>query len=702
MSDASKSPAGNFIRDFIQADTDSGKYDGRVCTRFPPEPNGYLHIGHAKAICIDFSLAKQFGGSTHLRFDDTNPAVEDVEYVNGIQEDIRWLGYQWDTLFFASDYFEKLYEAAEKLILKGAAYVDSLNEEQIRDYRGDYFKKARPSPYRDRPAQESLDLFRRMRAGEFKEGEHVVRAKIDLTSQNMNLRDPLIYRIRYASHHRTGSKWCIYPLYDFAHPLSDAIEKITHSLCSLEFESHRPLYEWCLRETDSYPSRQIEFARLNLSYTVLSKRKLAEMVQKKVVSGWDDPRMPTLTGLRRLGFTPAAIRNFIDRIGVAKADSVVDVGLLEWAVREDLNKTSPRVMGVLNPLKVVIENFPEGEERHVDAPFLPDDEAAGSRSVPFSRVLYLDRDDFREDPPKDWFRLAPGREVRLRYACFITCKEVIKDAQGEITELRCTWDPESWGATTPDKRVVRGTLHWVSAKHAGQVEVRLYNRLFKVESPGANPDKHFLEDINPESLVVVPKALVEPHVMTLTSQPGAKVQFERLGYFCVDTHSSAQKPVFNRTVTLKDTWAKLEAKQGTAPQAAKGNKPPKEAKAGKSKPPAAPPAEIEIDTFLQVDLRVGVVRAAEIVQEADKLLKLQVDVGEERPRQIFAGLRAHYPDPSALLEQRVIVVANLKPRQMKFGLSEGMVLAAGEGKDPVRVATFLAGDQAPKPGTRIR
>ena len=698
MSDASKSPAGNFIRDFIQADTDSGKYDGRVCTRFPPEPNGYLHIGHAKAICIDFSLAKQYGGTTHLRFDDTNPTVEEVEYVNGIQEDILWLGYQWDNLFFASDYFEKLYEAAEKLILKGSAYVDSLNEEEIRDYRGDYFKKARPSPYRDRPAKESLELFRGMRAGKFKEGEHVVRAKIDLTSQNMNLRDPLIYRIRYAPHHRTGDKWCIYPLYDFAHPLSDAIEKITHSLCSLEFESHRPLYDWCLKETESYPSRQIEFARLNLSYTVLSKRKLAEMVQKKVVNGWDDPRMPTLTGLRRLGYTPASIRTFIDRIGVAKADSVVDVGLLEWAVREDLNKTSPRVMGVLNPLKVVIENFPEGEVRHIEAPFLPDNESAGSRKVPFSRVIYLDREDFREDAPKDWFRLAPGREVRLRYACFITCKEVIKDKDGEVTELRCTWDPESWGATTPDKRVVRGTLHWVSAQHAGEVEVRLYNRLFKVEAPGSN-DRHFLEDINPESLVVVPKALVEPHILTLADKPGSKVQFERLGYFCVDTKSTAQKPVFNRTVTLKDTWAKLEAKQGKAPQPAKQ---PKEPKAPKSKAPAEPPPEIQIDAFMQVDLRVGIVRSAEIVQEADKLLKLQVDIGEERPRQVFAGLRAHYPDPIKLLDQRVIVVANLKPRQMKFGLSEGMVLAAGEGKDPVRVATFLAGDDAPKPGTRIR
>lgn len=697
MSDASKAPAGNFIRDFIQADTDSGKYDGRVCTRFPPEPNGYLHIGHAKAICIDFSLAQQYGGTTHLRFDDTNPTVEDVEYVNGIQDDIRWLGYQWDNLFFASDYFEHLYQAAEKLILKGSAYVDSLNEEEIRDYRGDYFKKARPSPYRDRPVQESLELFRGMRAGKFKEGEHVLRAKIDLTSQNMNLRDPLIYRIRYAPHHRTGDKWCIYPLYDFAHPISDAIEKITHSLCSLEFESHRPLYEWCLRETESYPSRQIEFARLNLSYTVMSKRKLAEMVQKKVVNGWDDPRMPTLCGMRRLGFTPASIRNFIDRIGVAKADSVVDVGLLEWAVREDLNKSSPRVMGVLNPLKVVIENFPEGETREVCAPFFSDNEAAGSRQVPFSRTLYIEREDFREDAPKDWFRLASGKEVRLRYACFITCKKVIKDSSGEVTELRCVWDPESWGATTADKRVVRGTLHWVSAAHAGQVEARLYNRLFKVEAPGAD-DRHFLEDINPESLTVVPKALVEPYILTLADKPGTKVQFERLGYFCVDASSTAQKPVFNRTVTLKDTWAKIEAKQGKPAKAAA----PAKAKVAKAKAPAAPPPEIDIDAFMQVDLRVGIVRACEVVKEADKLLKLQVDIGEERPRQVFSGIRADYPEPSKLVGERVVMVANLKPRQMKFGLSEGMILAAGEGKDPVRVATFSAGDDAPKPGTRVR
>lgn len=697
MTDTSKSPAGNFLRDFIQADLDAGTYK-RVLTRFPPEPNGYLHIGHAKAICIDFGLARDFGGTTHLRFDDTNPTTEDVEYVNSIQADIHWLGFDWDALFYASDHFEKLYAIAEKLIEKGAAYVDSLNEDEIREYRGDYFKKGKPSPYRDRSVQENLDLLRRMRAGAFKEGEHVLRAKIDLDSQNMNLRDPLLYRIRYAPHHRTGTTWCIYPLYDFAHPLSDAIEAITHSLCTVEFESHRPLYDWCIREAGVYPSRQIEFARLNITYTVLSKRKLAEMVQKKVVSGWDDPRMPTLCGLRRLGYTAEAIRTFCERIGVAKADSVVDVGLLEYCVREDLNRRSARVMAVLRPLKVIIENFPEGEVRHIDAPLHPEDTAHGSRSIPFSRELYIERDDFMEEPAKDWFRLAPGREVRLRYGCFIKCTEVIKDAQGEVVALRCTWDPASWGGTTPDKRKVSGTIHWVSAAQAGRVEVRLYDRLFKVERPGADPERSFLEDINPASLQVLDSCLVEPHVLTLGATPGTRVQFERLGYFCVDTHSTQVLPVFNRTVTLKDTWAKLEAKKDQAPPAAKPPKPPKAPKAPPV--PTGPLPEIDIDAFQKVDLRVGVVRAAEIVQEADKLLRLQVDLGEDKPRQIFAGLRAHYPDPATLVGQRVVVVANLKPRQMKFGLSEGMVLAGGEG--PVKIATFASDPDAPAAGSKIR
>ncbi len=696
MTDTTKAPPGNFIRDFIQADTDSGKYAGKVVTRFPPEPNGYLHIGHAKAICVNFGLAQAFGGPTNLRFDDTNPAVEDVEYVESIQADIRWLGFDWDALYFASDYFEQIYAAAQALIRKGLAYVDSLNEEEIRDYRGDYFKKARPSPYRDRSPEENFDLFARMRAGEFKEGEHVLRAKIDLTSQNMNLRDPLLYRIRYASHHRTGKTWCIYPLYDFAHPISDAIEKITHSICTVEFEAHRPLYDWCIQNTDSYPSRQIEFARLNLSYTVLSKRKLAEMVKKKIVDGWQDPRMPTVTGLRRLGYTPTAIRNFIDRIGVAKADSVVDVGVLEHAVREDLNRTSVRVMAVIDPIKVVIENFPEGEVRHIEAPLHPDDASAGSRSIPFAREIFIEREDFSETPVKGWFRLAPGREVRLRHACYITCKDVVKNARGELTELRCTWDPQSWGNSTPDNRAVKGTLHWVSVAHAKSVPVYLYNRLFRVEAPGLDPERSFLEDINPESLVIVPQARAEPHVLTFADKPGTRMQFERLGYFCVDTTSTAKAPRLNRTVTLKDTWAKLAAQQ---PKSA----PVKATKASKDAAAKDGPApEITIDDFMRVDLRVGVVVSAEVVKEADKLLRLQVDLGEAKPRQIFAGLRAHYSDPSVLVGQRVTVVANLKPRQMKFGLSEGMILAAGEGKEPVRVATFVPEGDAPRVGTRVR
>ncbi|HXT99755.1 MAG TPA: glutamine--tRNA ligase/YqeY domain fusion protein [Polyangia bacterium] len=548
--------AGNFIREIMVADQASGKHGGRVATRFPPEPNGYLHIGHAKAICVDFGLAQEFGGTCNLRFDDTNPTTEDVEYVEAIEADIRWLGFQWSGMFYASDYFEKLYELAIKLIEKGSAYVDSLSEEEIREYRGDFYKKGKPSPYRNRPVAENLDLFKRMRAGEFPEGAHVLRGKGDLETQNMNMRDPLLYRIRYAPHHRTGNKWCIYPMYDYAHPLSDAIEEITHSICTLEFESHRPLYDWCIKETEMFPSRQIEFARLNLTYTVTSKRKLAELVQKKVVSGWDDPRMPTLAGLRRRGYTPEAIRAFCERIGVAKTDSIVDVGLLEHALREDLNRRSPRVMAVLRPLKLVIDNFPEGEVREIPAaPLHPEDPAQGTRKVPFSRVVYVDRDDFREDPPKDWFRLAPGREVRLRYACLVKCTRVVKDAAGEVTELHGEWDPASWGGNAPDGRTVRGTLHWVSAAHAVDAEVRLYDRLFTVENPGAG-DADFLAQMNPQSLEVVKGCKLEPSLGALPA--GARVQFERLGYFCSDRDGRAGHPVFNRTVTLKDAWAKIE------------------------------------------------------------------------------------------------------------------------------------------------
>ena len=687
--------AGNFVRDIMVEDQASKKHGGRVATRFPPEPNGYLHIGHAKAMGIDFGLAKEFGGTCNLRFDDTNPTTEDVEYVEAIEEDIRWLGYEWSGLYYASDYFEQLYQLAEKLIDNGKAYVDSLNEEQIREYRGDFYKKGKPSPYRDRPIAESLDLFRRMRAGEFPEGAHVLRGKIDLETQNMNMRDPVLYRIRYAAHHRTGKKWCIYPMYDFAHPLSDAIEKITHSICTVEFEAHRPLYDWCIRETEMFPSRQIEFARGNLTYTVMSKRKLLELVNKKIVSGWDDPRMPTLAGLRRRGYTPEAIRAFWEKVGVAKTDSIIDVGLLEHALREDLNRRSPRVMGVLRPLKLVIDNFPEGEVREVEAPLHPEDPAQGTRKIPFSRVVYVDRDDFREDPPKDWFRLAPGREVRLRYACLVRCTNVVKDAKGEVTELHAEWDPASWGGSAPDGRTVRGTLHWVSAAHAVPAEVRLYDRLFSVENPGADEAKSFLDEVNPESIVKVTGAVTEPYLAAI-AKPGTRVQFERVGYFCLDPDSTLGKPIWNRTVGLRDSWAKIESKaqgQGKA-RPAQAPKPAKEKKMKAE--PAPPPAEISVDDLGKVDLRVGLVKSAELVPDADKLLKLMVDLGEGRLRQIFTGLRPTYPDPAVLVGRRVMVVVNLKPRQMKFGLSEGMIFAAGG-----RIVTFDDAAAAPEPGTRI-
>ncbi|MFI5290351.1 MAG: glutamine--tRNA ligase, partial [Polyangia bacterium] len=504
-----------------------------------------------------------------------------------------------------------------------------------------------------------------------------------------NLRDPVLYRIRFAPHHRTGDKWCIYPMYDYAHPLSDAIEKITHSICTLEFESHRPLYDWCIRETEVFPSQQIEFARGNLTYTVMSKRKLKELVENKRVSGWDDPRMPTLAGLRRRGYTASAIRTFWERVGVAKADSTVDVGLLEYYLREELNRTSPRMMGVLRPLKLVIENFPEGETREIDAPLSPDDASFGTRKVPFSRVLYIERDDFREDPPKEWFRLAPGREVRLRYACLFKCTEVKKDARGEVVELRGTWDEGSWGGTSPDGRTVRGTLHWVSAAHAIPAEVRLYDRLFSVENPGTEEGKSFLDELNPRSLETLTDCRLEPHLAS--AEVGARVQLERLGYFCVDRDSAPGRLCLNRTVTLKDSWAKIEKKL-PPPPAKKSEKPEK--KEPKLKPqPEAAPGEIEIGDFAKLDLRVGLVREAALVEGADKLIRVMVDLGEGRVRQIFAGLRASYPDPSVLVGSRVIVIANLKPRQMKFGLSEGMILAAGH--------KALSADPSTAPGDKI-
>jgi glutaminyl-tRNA synthetase len=550
----------DFIRAIIDDDLASGKHHGRVATRFPPEPNGYLHIGHAKSICLNFGVALERGGTCNLRFDDTNPTKEDVEYVEAIKEDVAWLGFTWDGLFYASDYFERLYELAVELIKRDKAYVDSLSADEIRAHRGTLTEPGRNSPYRDRPIDESLDLFARMRAGEFEDGAHVLRAKIDMASPNFNMRDPTLYRIRHATHHRTGDAWCIYPMYDYAHPLSDAMERITHSLCTLEFEDHRPLYDWLVEQlVERDPPRQIEFARLNLNYTVMSKRKLLQLVQQRHVSGWDDPRMPTISGLRRRGYTPESIRDFCARIGVAKKENVIDVAQLEHSVREDLNRRASRVMVVLRPLKVVITNYPEGQVELVDVINNPEDPAAGTRQVPFSRQLYIERDDFREDPPKKFFRLAPGREVRLRCAYFITCTEVVKDERGEVVELRCMYDPSTRGGDAPDKRRVKATLHWVPAADAVPVEVRLYDRLFSVEDPErAVEGRTFLDFLNPDSLEVLQGCRAEPGLAA--ASPFTRVQFERLGYFCVDPDSRPGALIFNRTVPLRDTWAKIEQK----------------------------------------------------------------------------------------------------------------------------------------------
>jgi len=545
----------DFIRTIVAEDAKAGRNQGRVATRFPPEPNGYLHIGHAKSICLNFGIAAEFGGVCNLRFDDTNPTKEDVEYVESIEADVRWLGFEWaEAPKYASDYFGTLYEYAVHLIRQGDAYVDSQSADEIRRCRGTLTEPGTASPYRDRSVDDNLDLFARMRSGEFEDGAHVLRARIDMASPNINMRDPVLYRIRREHHYRTGDDWCIYPLYDFAHPPSDAIELITHSLCTLEFEDHRPLYDWLIEHLP-VPARprQIEFARLNLTYTVMSKRKLLELVQAGHVQGWDDPRMPTIVAMRRRGYTPDAIRAFCERIGVAKRENIVDVALLEHTVREDLNKTAPRIMGVLNPLRVVIENYPEGQSEAFEVVNNPEDPSAGTRRVPFSRELFIERDDFREDPPKKFFRLAPGREVRLRGAYFVTCTEVVKDASGEVRELRCTYDPATRGGDAQDGRKVKATLHWVSATHALDVEVRLYDRLFKSEMPDA---VDYLSDLNPASLDVLPHAKVEPSVAD--APPGTRYQFERLGYFCVDRDSVPGRLVFNRTVTLKDTWARIE------------------------------------------------------------------------------------------------------------------------------------------------
>jgi glutaminyl-tRNA synthetase len=547
----------NFIKKIIDEDNETNKYDGRVHTRFPPEPNGYLHIGHAKSICLNFGLAEEYGGLCNLRFDDTNPSKEDIEYVESIMEDVRWLGFDWeDRLFYASDYFEQLYDYAVQLIKDGKAYVDSLSADEIREHRGTLTEPGQNSPYRDRSVEENLDLFERMRAGEFKDGEHVLRAKIDMSSGNLNMRDSVMYRILHAEHHRTGNEWCIYPMYDFTHGQSDSIERITHSICTLEFEDHRPLYDWFIEQLDIYAPQQIEFARLNLSYTVMSKRKLLQLVQEGIVSGWNDPRMPTLSGLRRRGYTPEAIRNFTERIGVAKNDSTIDIALLEYCIREDMNKHAQRVMAVLDPLKVVITNYPEDKVEYAEAVNNQEDETAGTRKVPFSREIYIEREDFQEIPHKKFFRLAPGQEVRLMHAYFITCTDVIKNEEGEIVELHCSYDPETWGGDSPDKRKVRGTLHWVSAAHALDAEVRLYDHFFTQENPDQAED--FTTCINPDSLEILTNCKVEPVLAEFKS--GDRFQFLRKGYFCIDPDSSDGKLVFNRTVSLRDTWAKIERK----------------------------------------------------------------------------------------------------------------------------------------------
>jgi glutaminyl-tRNA synthetase len=558
---AATAPAStDFIRDIIADDQRTGKHGGRVHTRFPPEPNGYLHIGHAKSICLNFGVAADFAGLCNLRFDDTNPTKEDVEYVESIKRDVRWLGFDWDDrIYFASDYFEALYEYAVTLIRDGRAYVDSLTADEIRDYRGTLTEPGRNSPDRERPKEESLDLFARMRAGEFADGTYVLRAKIDMASPNMNMRDPTLYRIRHATHHRTGDTWCIYPTYDYAHPISDALEGVTHSLCTLEFEDHRPLYDWVVENTrPPARPRQIEFARLNLNYTVMSKRKLLALVEQRLVNGWDDPRMPTIAGIRRRGFTPEAVRDFCARIGVAKKENVIDIALLEHTVREDLNRRAFRALAVVRPLRVVIENYPEEREESVDAVNNPEDSSAGTRKLPFSRELYIDRDDFMEVPPKKFFRLSPGAEVRLRYAYIMKCERAVKDAAGEIIELRCTYDPESLSGSTSTRRV-KGTIHWVSARHSCEAEVRLYERLFRSADP-ADGGRDPLEDLNPESFARLTGCRVEPSLAQ--AAPGTRFQFERLGYFCVDPDSRPGAPVFNRTVTLKDTWAKIANKEG--------------------------------------------------------------------------------------------------------------------------------------------
>ncbi|MBI3478556.1 MAG: glutamine--tRNA ligase/YqeY domain fusion protein [Acidobacteria bacterium] len=558
------SPApSNFVRDIFLEDIRTRKYgDAVIQTRFPPEPNGYLHIGHAKAICLDFGLADEFGGKTNLRFDDTNPEKEEQEYVDSIMKDVRWLGFEWDGLYYASDYFDQLYAWAVKLIQDGKAYVDDLTADQIRQHRGTLTEPGKDSPFRNRSAEENLALFERMKSGEFPDGSRVLRAKIDMASPNLNMRDPVMYRILHAEHHRTGDKWCIYPMYDYAHGQSDSTEKVTHSMCTLEFEDHRPLYNWFIQQLGIFPSQQIEFDRLSLTYTLLSKRKLLKLVQEKLVNGWDDPRMPTLSGIRRRGFTPEAIRNFVGATGVSKTNGTLELAMLEHFVREDLNKRAPRVMAVLRPLKIVIDNYPEGQSEEVDAVNNPEDESAGKRKVPFSKVLYIEQDDFREDPPKQYYRLSPGREVRLRYGYFITATSVVKNEKGEVVEVHCTYDPATRGGNAPDGRKVKSTIHWVSAAHALDSEVRVYDKLFTKEDPNqVEEGQEFTANLNPQSLEVIADAKVEPSLAGAPAE--SRYQFERLGYFCVDPDSKPGRLVFNRTMALKDTWAKIEKRAGS-------------------------------------------------------------------------------------------------------------------------------------------
>ena len=687
----------NFIEEIVESDNKSGKWKGRVQTRFPPEPNGYLHIGHAKSIILNAGLARKYGGKFNLRFDDTNPAKEEQEFVDSIIDDVKWLGGEFeDRLFYASDYFERMYQWAEKLIEKGVAYVDDLAAEEMSKQRTPQSPDGTllpgiNSPYRDRSVTENLDLFRRMRKGEFAPGSRTLRAKIDMSSGNINLRDPVMYRILKEHHHRQGDKWCIYASYDWAHGLEDSIEGITHSICTLEFENHRPLYDWFLEQLGIHHPQQIEFSKLIFNYTVLSKRNLRRMVTDKMVRGWDDPRMPTITGMRRRGYTASALRTLIETLGVTKNESVIDIGRLEQAVRDDLGPTSPRRLAVLDPIKVVITNYPEGQVEQLELQNNPEDEKAGVRTAPFSRELFIERDDFMEDPPKQFFRLGPDREVRLRGAYFIKCTGFAKGSDGRVTELQCTYDPATRGGNSPDGRKVKGTIHWVSAPQAVNAEVRVYDRLFNREFPGEGHEDTeqkpaFAHDLNPNSLVVMSNAKLEPSLANATK--GQTFQFERLGYFTVDLDSKPGSLVFNRTINLKDSWVK-EKEAPAAPPPKPAAKEAKKAPAPAA--PAGPPAEIEFGDFTKVSLKAGKVLAAEKVEKADKLLKLSVDLGEGAPRTIVSGIAEAFA-PESLVGRNVVVVVNLKPRALKGIESRGMILAAGSGKN---LNLINPGDVAP-------